>query len=230
MDKTESYKSAFNDGVEFERRVGMQALSDEIRLCLATLASIVRAQSGNQHADITETLATADRLLSGTVSAQSIAQIINEHQTPIDMVLFCPSCGAQHIDAPEERPRTFGCNHVSDTCRLCENIPYWTNPPHRSHLCLKCGFVWRPADIPTNGVHSIATKGKNDAPLIDGLKEVTATTFKQLIHYKLVVEALLAEDNGTPLTPQQTAVRDALDGISGTLAVNELHAILSKII
>jgi len=40
---------------------------------------------------------------------------------PIDMVLFCPNCHAQHIDAPDAR------------------TPDWTNPPHRSHLCHGCG-------------------------------------------------------------------------------------------
>lgn len=66
---------------------------------------------------------------------------------PIDMILFCPACGKQHIDAPDER------------------TPDWTNPPHRSHLCHGCGFTWRPADVPTNGVERIKTRGKNDTML-----------------------------------------------------------------
>jgi hypothetical protein len=66
---------------------------------------------------------------------------------PVDMVLHCPSCGLQHIDAPDDR--TTG----------------WVNPPHRSHLCHGCGHIWRPADVPTNGVAAIATKGKADHPL-----------------------------------------------------------------
>ncbi len=64
-------------------------------------------------------------------------------QTPIDVMLFCPKCGRQHIDAPE--PETG-----------------WTNPPHKSHLCHGCGTIWRPADVPTNGVAAIATSGKAD--------------------------------------------------------------------
>lgn len=63
--------------------------------------------------------------------------------TPIDLLLFCPECGAQHVDAPE--PATG-----------------WTNPPHRSHLCHTCGAVWRPADVPTNGVEAIGTIGDDD--------------------------------------------------------------------
>ena len=60
---------------------------------------------------------------------------------PINMVLHCPSCGLQHVDAPDGD---------------------WTNPPHRSHLCHGCGTIWRPADVPTNGVSSIETRGGAD--------------------------------------------------------------------
>jgi len=63
---------------------------------------------------------------------------------PIDMLLFCPMCGIQHVDEPDER--TEG----------------WTNPAHRSHLCHGCGCIWRPADVPMNGVVRIATVGKAD--------------------------------------------------------------------
>ncbi|QOV06301.1 hypothetical protein CPT_Maja_081 [Burkholderia phage Maja] len=61
--------------------------------------------------------------------------------TTIDMILFCPACCAQHIDEPHGE---------------------WTNPPHRSHLCVFCETVWRPADVPTNGVRTIKTKGDDD--------------------------------------------------------------------
>lgn len=63
--------------------------------------------------------------------------------TPINMVLHCPSCGRQHLDMPNE-------------------VIGWTNPPHRSHLCEKCGYVWRPADVPTNGVASVTTSSEHD--------------------------------------------------------------------
>ncbi len=62
---------------------------------------------------------------------------------PIPMVLICPSCHFQHVDAPD--PATG-----------------WTNPPHRSHLCAACGTVWRPADVPTVGVERVNTKGEKD--------------------------------------------------------------------
>ncbi|ALN79465.1 hypothetical protein [Lysobacter antibioticus] len=73
---------------------------------------------------------------------------------PIPMILLCPICGKQHIDAPETRdiPSGDGFAEVAD----------WTNPPHRSHLCHACGCIWRPADVPTVGVERVETRGKAD--------------------------------------------------------------------
>ncbi len=62
---------------------------------------------------------------------------------PIPMVLHCPACQTQHVDAPDEAKG-------------------WTNPPHRSHLCHSCGWIWRPADVATTGVASIKTRGAAD--------------------------------------------------------------------
>lgn len=74
---------------------------------------------------------------------------------PIDMVLHCPKCGLQHIDAPEPGNWSFevGGKQQRQT---------WDNPPHKSHLCHGCGHIWRPADVPTNGVLAVKTRGKND--------------------------------------------------------------------
>lgn len=76
---------------------------------------------------------------------------------PIDMILHCPACHMQHVDAPG----------TMTSCRAgMAELPPWTNPPHRSHLCASCGFVWRPADVPTNGVAAIKTAGKDDDPRV----------------------------------------------------------------
>lgn len=72
---------------------------------------------------------------------------------PIDMVLHCPKCGLQHIDASEP-PVEFE-----------PGAAQWNNPPHRSHLCHGCGHIWRPADVPTNGVAAVKTTGKADSPI-----------------------------------------------------------------
>jgi len=61
----------------------------------------------------------------------------------IPLLLFCPMCGTQHVDAPEPEKG-------------------WDNPPHRSHLCHLCHHIWRPSDWFTAGVAAIWTKGKAD--------------------------------------------------------------------
>lgn len=69
---------------------------------------------------------------------------------PIDMVLHCPACGTQHIDAAIEN---------------------WNNPPHRSHFCMQCACIWRPADVNTNGVAAVQTKGKHDSEMVQVTEE-----------------------------------------------------------
>lgn len=56
---------------------------------------------------------------------------------PIDMLLFCPRCNKQHVDAPQPEQG-------------------WTNPPHATHTCQHCGLLWRPSNENTNGAQSIA--------------------------------------------------------------------------
>lgn len=48
----------------------------------------------------------------------------------IPMLLWCPSCGARHIDVGEFAKR-----------------------PHHTHACQNCGMVWRPAILSTCGVN-----------------------------------------------------------------------------
>jgi len=65
------------------------------------------------------------------------------YTAPIPMLLFCPKCDLQHVDAP---------NPAKD----------WTNQPHRSHECQMCGWTWRPADVATTGVRTLETAGQGD--------------------------------------------------------------------
>ena len=96
---------------------------------------------------------------------------------PIDMVLHCPACGQQHIDAPEPECGAFNAGALVAGTYCCrrplghdgphhhappEDQEAWTNPPHKSHKCHACGTIWRPADVATNGVQSILTRGKAD--------------------------------------------------------------------
>ena len=78
------------------------------------------------------------------VLEDEIADLRAERAKPIPMVLICPRCGTQHVDAPEPERG-------------------WTNPPHKSHLCHHCDTIWRPADVPTNGVAAINTRGESDS-------------------------------------------------------------------
>lgn len=66
---------------------------------------------------------------------------------PIDMIIFCPRCGMQHVD---------------------EVTPEWSNPPHRSHECQSCRWIFRVADVPTSGVREIQTSSERDDPPIRG--------------------------------------------------------------
>lgn len=70
-------------------------------------------------------------------------RLILIERAPINMLLFCPHCSEQHIDDPQPEKG-------------------WDNPPHRSHECQFCGWVWRPADVATYGVAQITTEGKRD--------------------------------------------------------------------
>ena len=67
------------------------------------------------------------------------------NMTPIKMILHCPRCGTKHVDRPDPASG-------------------WDNPPHRSHLCGSCQFVFRPADVETEGVEAIETRGASDSP------------------------------------------------------------------
>lgn len=106
-------------------------------------------------------LATSDP--EGHRQAIADAQAVAESYPPIDMVLHCPACGMQHIDEKEfdgDRVDPYPSSTGEDDPALS-----WDNPPHRSHLCHGCGYIWRPADVPTNGVAAVKTTGKADSPL-----------------------------------------------------------------
>lgn len=48
---------------------------------------------------------------------------------PIPLVLYCPVCGAPHVDEGE-----------------------WATTPHKTHQCQSCRHEWRPFTYPTVGV------------------------------------------------------------------------------
>lgn len=97
--------------------------------------------------------------LFGPAVSSLLREVTDRITRPIDMVLHCPKCGEQHIDASE--PRSVTLNRVRDS-----HSAAWTNPPHRTHLCHSCGHRWRPADVATNGVAAVKTRGKDDDPIV----------------------------------------------------------------
>jgi hypothetical protein len=98
-----------------------------------------------------------------SIDAAVAAALAERDARPIDMILHCPACGMQHVDAPESGSRILYADEpINDQSH--GTLPGWANPPHRSHLCSGCGHIWRPADVPTNGVAAIKTQGKNDSP------------------------------------------------------------------
>lgn len=113
-----------------------------------------------------------DRMLH-VVAGAAMTSIIGLNQTPIDMVLHCPKCGTQHIDEDNHEELRIEAAELGvdrEGERVLERWieeREWSNPPHRSHLCQnrKCGHIWRPADVPTNGVAAIKTAGTKDDPI-----------------------------------------------------------------
>lgn len=92
--------------------------------------------------------------VAARIGAYLKQRVMGWTEEPIDMVLHCPQCMTQHIDGPDARH--YENYHPG-------GLTLWTNPPHRSHLCAECGHIWRPADVPTNGVAAIKTRGRNDS-------------------------------------------------------------------
>jgi NTP pyrophosphatase (non-canonical NTP hydrolase) len=87
--------------------------------------------------------AAAPLLAANTRLTGELGAVLSSHAVAVPMLLFCPRCAEQHVDAPQPEKG-------------------WENPPHRSHLCGACGHVWRPADVATTGVQVLDTAGARD--------------------------------------------------------------------
>lgn len=81
---------------------------------------------------------------------------------PLDIVIFCPKCSFQHIDAAD--PYCENCGKLPEEHYAggpgCDAFKEWTNPPHKTHRCKNCNNTFRPAHVPTNGVAEL-TKVNN---------------------------------------------------------------------
>ena len=124
--------------------------------------------------------------------------------TPIDMVLHCPKCGLQHIDGPDER------------------TPNWKNEPHRSHLCHGCGHIWRPADVPTNGVAAVKTRGQHDSEFPatppDVARDAVPECFRRLLIHSSGLCLGTDWNKGTAATYHRKPLFDAVRDCEALLA------------
>jgi hypothetical protein len=112
-----------------------------------------------------------------------------------DMILYCPNCGTQHIDAPDTDAEYSVKLHESSWWELGGEKPSrWTNPPHKSHLCHGCGCIWRPADVATNGVAELKSSGKDDAWPVhnDEVRAMPALGVRQVEVQRAAAEPLVA--------------------------------------
>lgn len=155
--------------------------------------------------------------------APSLAQPV----APIDMILHCPACGLQHIDkdnSDEVRIKAAerGFVHGSRDWENFVEENEWENPPHRSHLCDGCGHIWRPADVPTNGVKAIKTKGEKDS--VPPTEDLAAEVARLEAENKLLkeVEANLTELHNTTLQEweKEKASTELLDWLDRNGALN----------
>jgi hypothetical protein len=75
---------------------------------------------------------------------------------PVAMLLYCPRCQMQHVDAADTEEEYTRKLHESAWWELGGEKPArWTNPPHATHTCKGCGLNWRPSNAPTVGVAAI---------------------------------------------------------------------------
>lgn len=200
--------------VAYEREIG--AKLDEGHVALARFMFLARIDTMTTNVTI-QALTEADikkwveeSILETLAAGPGPGTITRDNTEPVDMVLFCPSCGVQHIDAPELPQRDFVCTMDPNGMlvplpSVPRTSPPWTNPPHRSHLCGSCGHIWRPADVPTNGVQSIATRGQNDS-----LPAVGKSVVKYCAGmYRAVARIILSETGGFKMEWVDRGVRPA---------------------
>lgn len=98
-------------------------------------------------------------LLLNEGEREQVASLVYEAFSPprpVPMVLHCPECRARHIDVGE-----------------------FATKVHHTHACQSCGFVWRPAVVPTLGVQFLPGFKNEDEPEEDDACEDTRGTCEQ---------------------------------------------------
>jgi hypothetical protein len=108
-------------------------------------------------------------------AAEIVKELVGQmRDTPVDMILFCPKCRLQHVDkadpdkcqdcghavtdhyADDRAPEQTGICMANPVC-ACKKFNPWLNPVHKKHRCQNpaCNEVFKPANIPTNGVEEL---------------------------------------------------------------------------
>jgi hypothetical protein len=133
-------------------------------------------------------LAELNRMDMDEARDKAVSKLATSHDAePVPMVLHCPKCGVQHIDASNEeevritaaeRGFVVGSRDWEDFIEKNE----WLNPPHKTHQCQSCKHEWRPFDYATTGVASMIVSGFDlrgaDATLKEGEKPLVETCDK----------------------------------------------------
>lgn len=91
-------------------------------------ACIVAEYHGDEAAQKNKYPELLSLIIRGISDAEEEA-IEEAKRKPVPMLLHCPACGGRHIDEGE-----------------------FATKEHHTHACQHCGFVWRPAIVPTVGV------------------------------------------------------------------------------
>lgn len=151
-----------------------------------------------------------------------------EHSiVPIPMVLHCPRCGTQHIDAPEtddeHEANLADYTYPAAGTEGHASQPRWTNPPHRSHLChnAQCvdehgrRTVWRPSALHTTGVAALPALGEQDT--WPGRERHPSMSADRTLAQSILEAALNGRDSAFSTFTRQWA-DDGFDRCDGALA------------
>lgn len=75
---------------------------------------------------------------------------------PVPMHLECPKCGTVHVDTWDDAGTD------------------WAVRPHKTHLCLHCGNLWKPFEFPTVGVAAGAPEASGVISLDTAAERIVA--------------------------------------------------------
>lgn len=130
-------------------------------------APAVIDELSNVHPHVTIECMNAECSENPLSAGDNMEEVLERWNTraPIDMIIRCPSCGFHHVDAPtpDQCKNCGGLQHLHNIefepefIGACDNFEPWLNEPHKKHRCGRCNLVFKPANVPTNGVIELFT-------------------------------------------------------------------------